>query len=61
MFLISSEKLFSFSRYLSFCHDFLVMLEKQLDCKDKANIKIHDVAAWFADNCNTHISQYLTK
>ena len=31
MFFISSKKLFSFSRYLSFYHDFLVMLKKRLD------------------------------
>ena len=30
-FFISSLKLFSFSRYLGFCNDLLVMLKKRLD------------------------------
>ena len=54
-------KALSFSRCLSFCHDFLVMLEKRLHLKDKVNFKIHDVTAWFTNNSNTHIAQYLTK
>ena len=33
-------KLFSFSRYLNFCNDFLVMQEKRLDLKDRVNCKI---------------------
>ena len=61
MLFISSEKLFSFSRYLSFCHDFQVMQEKRLDQKDQANFKIHDFRTWLTNNCNTHIAQYLTK
>ena len=43
MLFISSSKLLLFSRYLSFYHDFWVMLKKQLDLKDKVNFKIHDV------------------
>ena len=43
------------------CHDFLVVLKKRLDQKDKVNFKIHDVATWLTNNCNTHIAQYLTK
>ena len=50
-----------FSRYLNFCHDFMVMLKKRIDQKDKVNFKIHDVTAWLTNNCNTHIAQYLTK
>ena len=61
MLFISSQKLFSFSRYLSFCHDFLVMQEKRLNQKVKVNFKIHDVTTWFTNNCNTHIAQYFTK
>ena len=52
---------FSFSRYLNFCYDFLVMLKKTLDKKDKVSFKIHDVRNWLTSNCNTHIAQYLTK
>ena len=32
-------KLFSFSRYLNFCVEFLVMQEKRRDYKDKVNLK----------------------
>ena len=46
MLFISPQKLFSFSRYLSFCLDFLV----------KVNFKFYDVAAWLTNNCNTHIA-----
>ena len=34
---------------------------KRLDLKDKVNFEIHDVTAWFTNNCNTHFAQYLTK
>ena len=34
---------------------------KQLDWKDKVNLKFFDVTAWLANNCNTHIAQYLEK
>ena len=61
MLFIPSWKLFSFSTYLSFSHDFLVLLEKRLDLKDKVNFKIHDVTTWLTNNYNTHIAQYLTK
>ena len=53
--------LFSFSRYLSFCHDSLIMQEKRLDEKDKVNFEIHDATTWFINICNTHIAQYLAK
>ena len=46
MFFISSQKLFSFSRYLNFCLDFLVMQKKRLDQKDNYNFEIHNVTAW---------------
>ena len=61
MLFISSYKLFSFARYLNFCLDFLVMQKKWLDWKDEVNFKIYDVTVWLANNCNTHIAQYLTK
>ena len=48
------------SRYLSFCHDFLVMQEKWLDQIDKITFKIHDVTTWFTNNCGTCIVQYVT-
>ena len=34
---------------------------KRLDKKDKVNFKFYDVTAWLANNCNTHIGQYLKK
>ena len=46
MFFISSQKLFSFSRYLNFCLDFLVMQKNRLDEKDNYNFEIHNVTAW---------------
>ena len=61
MLFILSSKLFWFSRYLSFCHDFLVMQEKPLDQKDKVNCKIHDVTIWLTNNFNTYFAQYLKK
>ena len=48
--LLMPQKLFSFSRYLSFYLDFLVIYQK-----DKVNFKIYDVTVWLANNCNTHI------
>ena len=61
MFFVSSEKLISFSRYLIFCYDFLVMLKKWLDLKGKVNFKIHDVINWLANIYNTPIAKYLAK
>ena len=47
MFFISAQKLFSFSRYLSFCLDFLVMYQNSLIKKIcKVNFKFYDVTAW---------------
>ena len=61
MFFISLWKLFSFSRYSNFCFDFLVMHKKQLEYKIKVDFKIYDVATCLTNNCNKHISLYLTK
>ena len=55
MLFISPQKLFSVSVYLSFCHDFLVMLKKRLDKNDKVNFKIYDVTTWLTNNCNIYI------
>ena len=41
---------------LNFAH-----VEKQLDQKDKVNLKIYDVTSWETNSCNTHIAQYLKK
>ena len=43
MLFILPQKLFSFSRYSSFCLDFLVMYQKGLI---KANFKFLDVTSW---------------
>ena len=60
---ISFWKIISFSWYLSFCFDFLVMQEKRLNKKDTVNLEIHGVTAWLTKNYNTHNVQfqYLTK
>ena len=58
MLLISPQNLFSFSRYLSFCLDFLVMYRKGLIKKIKVNFKFYDVTAWLTNNCYTHIALY---
>ena len=49
------QKLFLFSRYLSFCLNFLVMYRKGLIKKIKFNFKCYDVTAWLIKNCNTHM------
>ena len=54
-------KAFFVLNIIHFSHVILIMQEKQLDLKDKANFKIHDVTTWFTNNSNTHIAQYLTK
>ena len=48
-------KIFKFLSWL-FGH-----VEKQLDQKDKVNLKIFDVTSWLTYNYNTHIAEYLTK
>ena len=61
MLFISPQKLFSFSRYLTFCLDFFGRVAKRLDKKDKVKFKIYDVTAWLTNNFDTHIAQYLEK
>ena len=61
MFFISPKKLFSFSRYLTFCLDFFGRVAKRLNSKDKVNFKIYDVTASLTSSCNTHIAQHLEK
>ena len=53
MLFISPQKLFSFSRYLSFCLDFLVMYQKGL-IKKMVNFKFYDVTPWLKSYFNTH-------
>ena len=60
MLFISPQKIFSFSRYLSFCLDFLA-IAKRLDLKDKVSFNFYDVTAWLTNNFNTDIAQYLEK
>ena len=60
MLFISPQKLFSFSRYFTYCLDFLPC-SKMAELIDKVNFKIYDVAAWLTNNCNSHIPQYLEK
>ena len=55
---ILPKKLFSFSRYLNFCHDFLVMQQNGFIRRKKVNFKVYDVTALLTNNCNTHIVQY---
>ena len=61
MLFISLQKLFSFSRYLSFFSWFLGHVAKRLDKKDNVNFKFYGDTAWSANNCNTCIDQYLEK
>ena len=53
------QKLFSFSRYLSFYLDFLVMYWNGLI--KKINFKFYDVTAWLTNYFSTIITQYLEK
>ena len=61
MLFASSWKIFSFSRYLDFCFDVLVMYQKQFDSKENVSFKSYDITTWLKSNYNTHVSQYLTK
>ena len=61
MLIISPQKLFSFSRHLSFCLDAFGRVAKRLDQKDKVNFKNYDVTAWLTNNCDTPITQYFEK
>ena len=47
--------------YLNYYLDFLVILKKMLDLKDKVNSKIYVDKTWLTNNYNAHIAQYLTK
>ena len=49
MVFISRQKLFSFSRYFSFCLDFLVVKQNGLMRKDKVNFKFYDATAWLTN------------
>ena len=61
MFLISPEKLFSFSRYLDFFLGVLVMQKNSLFRKVNVNFKIFNVATWEVNEFNTHVAQFLKK
>ena len=51
MLFISPQKLFSFSRYLTFGH-----VAKRIDKKDKVNFKFYDVTAWLTKYCNRKVT-----
>ena len=53
MLFISPQKLIPFSRYSSFCLDFLVMYQNGLI---KVNFKFNDVTAWLTKNCSSMLS-----
>ena len=61
MFLISPEKLFSFSRYLDFFLGVLVMQKNSLFRKVNVNFKIFNVETWEVNEFNTHVAQFLKK
>ena len=61
MFFISSEELFSFTRYINFCLDVSVLQKELLTQKDKVNFKNYDVTNWLTNISNTYIAQYFTK
>ena len=54
MLFISSQKLFSFSKYLDFCR-------KNGLIRQRVNFKMYDITTWLTNDYNTHIAQYLTK
>ena len=58
---ISSQKLFSFLRYLDFRPEFLIHAGKRLDERAKANFKLYDITDWETNNYNKHIAQHLKK
>ena len=55
--------LFSFSRYLSFCLDFLVIYKNGLIRKISTfmskNLEMYVVTPWLTNNRNTRIAHYL--
>ena len=58
MLFILPRKLFSFSRYFSFCFSRAL---KRLDLKDEFNFKFYDITAWLTNYFSTHITKYLEK
>ena len=60
MFFITPQKIFSFSRYLSFVLTFY-HVSKRLDKKGRVNFKFYDITAWLTNNLYTHIAQYRKK
>ena len=52
MFFISTQKPFSFSRYLDFCLGNFGRVAKRLDQNDKVNFKIYDVTTWLTKSYN---------
>ena len=61
MLFISSQKLYSFLKYLNFSPEFFGHIGKRLVKKVKVNFKIRDVVNWGTNNCNTYIAQYIKK
>ena len=61
MLFIEPQKLFLFSRYLTFCLEFFGRAAKRHDQKEKVNFKVYEVTAWLTNNYNTHIAQYPEK
>ena len=59
MLFVTTQKPFSLSRYLSFCHDFSLMYRNGLI--KKVNLKFYDVTAWLANYFHAHIAKYLEK
>ena len=55
MLFVSPQKLFLFSRCLSFC--LFGHAAEQLDKKGKVNFKFYDVTGCLTNNCNIHIDQ----
>ena len=56
MLFISPQKAFSFLNFCFFDH-----VAKQLNEKDKVNLKFYDITARLTNNGNTHIISHLEK
>ena len=54
-------KAFFLLRYLNFCPDFFVHVEKQLDKKAKVDVKTYDVTTCDTNDYKKHIATYLKK
>ena len=50
-------KAFFVPKIFKFLSWFFGHVVKLLDCKDKANFKIHDVTTWLTSNCKAHIAE----